>query len=494
MPDQVFLNLTVPFTKKLKQSERYLLSKHNQLKQFGNVEDLATDETILNEKDRGGILHNLIEVRSALAKALWKAGIFIGVSVLDEFVLSAAQTGQADICGRVVQELQRAGVQRPGFVLYPLTEFGMEVPLLMRGSSDLKSMAFFPDANFAVTAQANSFDEALANLKEMAAALGITAEIDRFDIEHYARGGNMKWLTRNPLMLVRLSSHTGDYYENQFVYTLKIRIAAAQVVMLNALIVDSGIKVEKFHSSADVNNWETLDIRHYLVGEATHPEKPLNIRRVPMNVAPLELARLSDLAVTLSTRTLERLEVQAWQKELTPILRSVEEGYLRYVNLTSGERVHVRVYRRLVTAIDWYRQSFGSRLKEAEAIVALTVAFETLLTDHYAPGSAARIERRVGICLNGHPNVEFYKSSVLAVYHARSEIVHTGDGGRETEIHRAQAAFAMCFREVASRLNSLDRRMVDPIRELLGDSLTQEENEAKDAAKTREGAKLVRPV
>jgi hypothetical protein len=259
--------------------------------------------------------------------------------------------------------------------------------------------------------------------------------------------------------------------------------------MLYALSVDAGIKVEKFHSSADVNNWETLDIRHYLIGEATHPERPLSIRRVPMNVAAMELARLSDLAVTLSTRTLARSEVKEWQKKLTPILRSVEEGYLRYINLTSGEKVHIRVYRRLVTAIDWYRQSFGSRLKEAEAIVALAVAFETLLTDHYAPGSAARIERRVGICLNDYPNVELHKSSVLAVYHARSEIVHTGDGGHETKIHRAQAAFAKCFYHVASRLDRLERTMVDPIRELLGDSLTQEEREAKEAKK-KEGGEI----
>lgn len=296
----------------------------------------------------------------------------------------------------------------------------------------------------------------------------------------------MKWLTRNPLMLVRLSSHTGAYYENQFVYTLKIRISAAEVVMLHALSVDAGIEVDKFYSSADVNNWETLDIRHYLIGEATHPEKPLNIRRVPMNVAALELARLSDLAVTLSTRTLARPEVQEWEQRLTPILRSIEEGHLRYINLTSGEKVHTRVYRRLVTAMDWFRQSFGSRLKEAEAIVALAVAFETLLTDHYAPGSAARIERRVGICLNGYSNVELYQSSVLAVYYARSEIVHTGDGGHRTEIQRAQAAFALCFYEVASRLDRLDRKMVDPIRELLGDSVTQEEHEAKNAAKKKE--------
>ncbi|MCK1285422.1 hypothetical protein IVB41_15990 [Bradyrhizobium sp. 44] len=481
MSEPRLLDLIVRPSKVLAQAERYLISKHNLLKQFDNVEDLATDEDKLDDSDRAGIFHNLVTVRAALARTLWKAGIFIGVSVLDDFVLVAAQTGQPDISGRVIQELRRAGAERPGFVLYPLVEFGMEIPPLLRKSQHLRSMAVFPDANFAITAQSNSSDQAYGRVVKMARALGISSKIDRSDIEHHARAGNMKWLTRNPLMLVRLSSHTGDYYENQFVYTLKIRIAAAQVVMLYALSVDAGFDVKKIHSSADVNNWETLDIRHYLIGEATTAKGPLNLRRVPMNVAALDLTRLSDLAVTLSTRMLARSKAKKWQRQITSMLDTVEQGYLQYVNLSSNERVHVRVYRRLLTSLDWYRQSFGSRMKEAEAIVGLAVAFETLLTDYYAPGTAARIERRVGICLAEHSNVEGYKSSVLAVYHARSEIVHTGNVQRDMQIHRAQAAFALCFCEVASRLDRLSRRMADPIRELLGDSLSQEERDARTA-------------
>lgn len=122
--------------------------------------------------------------------------------------------------------------------------------------------------------------------------------------------------------------------------------------MLHALSVDAGITVDKIKSSAEVSNNETLDIRHYLIGEATLADKPLSLSRVPMNVAALELARLSDLAVTLNTRTLARSELRALEQRLTPTLRAVEQGYLRYVNLTSGERVHSRVFRRLVTAID----------------------------------------------------------------------------------------------------------------------------------------------
>jgi hypothetical protein len=469
----------IPLSKKRAQAETYLLSKHNVLSSFNSVEDLVINETVLSGNDQQGIVHNIIALRSAIAKALWTAGIYVGVSVLDEFVLQAAQTGAPDITGRVMEGLRKAGANRPGFVLYPLTEFGLETPFF-ETSPTLRTIAVFPETNFAVSAQANSFDQAFSNITEMAHKLGISAPIDRLDVEHHMRAGHMKWLTYNPIMLVRLASHTGDYYENQFIYTLKIRIAAAQVGMLHALSIDAGNKVDDFYSTAEVNNFETLDIRHYLIGEGTVAgDNPLEIRRVPMNVAALDLARLSDLAVTLSTEILEKQEIKDLSSQLSSVLSAVERGYLKYVNLSTGESVYPRIYRRLMNAIDWYRQSFGSRMKEVEALVALAVAFETLLTDHYAPGTASRIERRVGICLAGNAKVAEYQAAVLAVYSARSEIVHTGDGGHRVDIQRAQAAFALCFCDLASRLENLSRTMIHPIRELLGDSLSQEEKDAK---------------
>ena len=89
-------------------------------------------------------------------------------------------------------------------------------------------------------------------------------------------------------MLVKLISYSGDMYENQFVYTLKIRMAVSSLLMLHALSSETGDEVERFHSSAHVNNFETLDIRHYLIGEAIPGQgRAISTRRVPMNVAPL---------------------------------------------------------------------------------------------------------------------------------------------------------------------------------------------------------------
>lgn len=121
------------------------------------------------------------------------------------------------------------------------------------------------NSGFAVSAQTNSVARAYDRLVEMARGLGICQCIERSGIEHFFHAA--QWLKTNPSMLVRLTSHTGDMYENQFVYRLNIRSAASALLMLHALSVKRDGTIDKFSSSAHVNNWETLDIRHYLIGE-----------------------------------------------------------------------------------------------------------------------------------------------------------------------------------------------------------------------------------
>jgi hypothetical protein len=458
--------LSVRLTKSIQQSEAYLANKHNQLNLFTAIDDLVTDEEKLPKAERTAIEHHILNLRAAIAHALWSQEIYVGRSILDECVLGTGRAGGGNIVGRVITDLAKAGAERPGFVLYPLTSFGMEVPILFDRSSSLRDWVAFPRAGYAVSGQQHSVKSAHGRLCEMAVALGIRQRIAFEDVHHIAT--HATWLARNPLMLVRLTSHTGDMYENQFVYSLKIRTAASCLLMLHALSVEKNGPVESFHATSKVNNWETLDIRHYLIGENLRG-RPMSLRRVPMNVSALELARLSDVAAVISTDELSTTRMKRLSAAIVTSLKTVEQGYLRHVNLYSNDKVQKRLYKRLVTALDWYRQSFGSRVNESEAVVAIAVAFETLLTDTYQRGVADRIERRLGLCLKGVPGVAASKRAVLALYHARSEIVHSGSLGQQANLVAAQAAFARCFHILVSRLNGWTPVENEPIRNLLQD-------------------------
>ncbi len=465
-------NVSIPNNKKLKQAQEYLFKKHNLLATFNDLESVVLDtKKILTENDRSGLLHQILTMRAAMARVLWQNEIFIGVSVLDELVFQTVKDGSPTICSDVLNHLGRVQADRPGFVLYPLHEFGLEVPPLLRKQSNLKDIALFKKGDFAVCSQSNSFNGTCAKLDRMTRSLGIPGKIDKSDLRHHVDAGSMAWFESNPLMLVKIASQTGAYYENQFIYLLKLRIAASIVVMLHALDTEYADSIDRLQTSAAVNNFETLDIRHYLIAEAPIEGKnDITFRRVPMNVSALDLARLSDLAVALSTRTLSTARMRHFKNLVVPAAKIVEQGHFQHVNLWSGDDVRRRVFRRLVTALDWYRQSFGSRIRESEAIVSLAVAFETLLTDYYAPGVTERIIRRVGLCLRGMHGVSVYKAAVEAISHTRGEIVHTGQMTNQADIRRAQAAFARCFCMIANNVQVLSSGMAEPMRQIVGDT------------------------
>ena len=87
--------LSVKSTKSIQKSEAYLASKHNQLNIFTAIDDLVTDEEKLPESERTAIEHHILNLRAAIARALWSQEIYVGRSILDECVLGAGKAGGA---------------------------------------------------------------------------------------------------------------------------------------------------------------------------------------------------------------------------------------------------------------------------------------------------------------------------------------------------------------------------------------------------------------
>lgn len=464
-------NVQVPTGKAISDAEAYLGRKHNELNTFDTLEHLVVDgEDTLEIGTYGGLSHHLMAIRAGLARALWKAEVYVGISIIDELIFQAAKNKSGNIVQEVMSFLTTSRIGNAGFVLYPLHGFGIGTVTPFQLGRDASAFLHFRSMATCIAPQTNDLDSTFEVMSRMASRLGVAGKIDSSDLRHYTRAGNMEWITRNPLMMVRIASHTGAYFENQFIYTLKIRVSAALAAMLYALAADRGKQVDTFNTTARVNNWETLDIHHYLVGEARENKSdPFELRRVPMNVAALDLARLSDLTLSLGADTLQQSSIREAQRRLAHALKQVEAGHLEHVNTTSKDRVRRKVYARVVTALDWYRQSFSARVTDDEAIVALAVAFETLLTDSYALGVAERVRRRLRICLKGRHGIDAYVDAVKSVMEARGEIVHNGSTVKDAEIIKAQAAFAFCFEDIAGRLPNLGRSLDQPVGKVLGD-------------------------
>ena len=458
-----------PPSKTVRKALSYLATHHNVLGTYPNVEDLVVEgEQYLPPSTYRGLMYHLLAIRRELNHILWRDGIFVGASLIDEAVYQQVKTDPSNAFADTYRLLLHHGADRAGFVLYPLHGFGFSgSPFPWHPKSP--NYICFPPLGVGFSAQSRTIDAAHRRLSHIARRLGVPGKVPHAQFCHFNYGW-MEWLTKNPVMVVKVASHTGAYYENQFVYTLRIRIAAAFTAMLHALASDRTGHEPDQYSTTRVNNFETLDIRHYLIAEAPWDASPdLELRRVPMNLRPIDLARLSDLTITLDSVALRLPFVRAMTRKLLRAVNKIQLGHLTHVNGDSGDKLRRRIYARIVTALDWFRQSFGSRSTSDEAIVALAIAFETLLTDYYEPRVAERVVRRVRICLRRRHGIAGYVDAVHSVIKSRGAIVHTGSTFTNANHLKAQAAFALCFDALVAKLPLLGTSRDRPIGKLLGD-------------------------
>lgn len=452
-------------------AQNYLKNKHNLLRGFQSIDDFAVDETVLDPRDKRGIEHHLINLRASLARHLWRRDIFVGVSLLDMLVFSAVRDNKADYGLEVLERLGKASLSA-GFIIFPLHSTGIAQPSIFQSAKNAR-FVLFKKAGFAVVAQGNNYNVTIDGIGAAMKGLGIKGALDLNDWRHHMQAGHLRWFTRNPLLLVKITSVTGEYYENQFVYELKLRLINAMLMMLASFNAVGG-KIKDLHTTSKINNWQTLDIHHYLLGEAFKPAKPgarvtIDVRRMPMNLNAVDLAHLSDVPITIDPRALSQVQNKRRLVDMTTTIDAIERGFREHVTLSRNKPTpNARIYRKLVLSLDWYRRSFSATARDSEAVVALAVAFETLLSDFYARGVTAKIMTRVGVCLTGNSDAGKYQSAVQSLFDKRGKAVHLGGFGGTPDLLLARRAYALCLAKIVSLLPVTVNTTNEPVRSLLG--------------------------
>ncbi len=336
-------------------AQNYLKNKHNLLRGFESIDDFAVDETALDPQDKRGIEHHLINLRATLVRHLWRKDIFVGVSLLDMLLFEAVHDNTADCGLEVLKRLEKASLSA-GFIIFPLHSIGIVQPSIFQSAKNVR-FVLFKKPGFAVIAQGNDYTVTIDALGAAMKGLGIKGELDLDDWQHHMRAGHLRWFTRNPLLLVKITSVTGAYYENQFVYALKLRLINTMLMML-ASFNAVGAKTKDLQTTHRINNWETLDIHHYLLGEAFKPAKPgacvtIDVRRVPMNLNAVDLAHLSDVPITIDPRALSQPQNKKRLDDMTTTIDAVERGFREHVTLRRNKPTpNTRVYRKLVLSLD----------------------------------------------------------------------------------------------------------------------------------------------
>ena len=357
-------------------------------------------------------------------------------------------------------------VLRPGFVVYPMHSFGVIAAGLLHAYSSARVQFQVPRYGLIVTPQTNSYSNTLAFLKDAASSLNIKKAIPYDLLEHWIRSRPTKWLKKNPLMILRVHSFPGGYYENQFFLIHKLKIATTLLLMLNAFQTFETNRESELFGTSRTNNWETLDIHHYILFFPKPNSKKLSGDCIPMNSKAATLADLSSVPVNLDPKFWMRR--MPWSKEIVSALDQIGKSYLRYSIEKPKNNVKSRVYRKIFRSLEFYRKSHRVTDDIGESAVYLAIAFEILLTDNYSKGPVSkRIYDRASILLKGVKGNRKLKTAIKELYQARNKYVHAGEISDALCLKTARAAFIHSFLSLSPRLNTLTNKDNEPIKSLL---------------------------
>ena len=445
---------------------RDVLASYESVEHFATAPD--TDPAL---RIRRGCEHHLRIIRAQLARELWSRGLFIGVTVIDDLLFYAVARGtESNPVRRVLEMIRDHRLHHPGMMVIPVHSFGVLAAGFFQWAASSRVEFASAEFGFAISPQTNSIEHTMGFLSRVQQIFEIAQTVPCELIEHWFRSRPIKWLTQNPLLVVKTQSFPGSYYENQFLLLTKLRMVTTLVSMLAALQPLHGMdSKERLVSSSMVNNFQTLDIRHYIVlFNASSPHRELTGHCVPMHLQTPALAEISDLGIEFNPRYWKRHN--STSSRIHAATSIILEGYLKHSFGSKGDDIKGRVYRKIYESLIFFRRSFLRSDDGWLSTISLAIAFEMLLTDNYANGVNERIVRRVGLLLRGVAGVRRWVKTVEELYRARGGIVHSGTSNLKVDLHLARQAYIHTFLRLTEKLQTTRIQSPNPIKNLCGDT------------------------
>jgi hypothetical protein len=446
----------------------YLVAERAQLSRWQDIEDLALDA--YGDTPSPGsraLAHHLLVVRQVLARELYSRQIFVGSSVLDDLLFfSVADAGVVDPLLATLEFLRDRRVNRPGLVLIPLHGFGILAAGILHALSNRRIDVLRPQWQLAVTPQTNSMRKTVDWLERARVALGIRKAVPVDSLLHYRRTRS-RWLEVNPLLMVPVVNVSHLPFENQRLLMSRVRAATGLLALAAAHQPAAGGDPVRMFSSSRTNNFETLDIHHYVV-MSDHPSVPahLDSHVVPINVDREDVLELTDLSIQLDPRTRQARRRSFGRIEQA--VTAVYDGWLAHAYGRDDGGARGRVHRKAFESLNYFRRSFRVGGGRWSAIVSLAIAFELLLTDSSGRGMTEQVVRRTGLVLHGVRGRAAHQVAVRELFEARGDIVYAGTVGA-LDLHAAQLAYAEVFGRLALRLPDVRPGWAEPLRRLTGD-------------------------
>ena len=307
-------------------------------------------------------------VRNALADELWSRQLFISVEILDELLFQAIveDPPPAEPLLALLQRLSVGVADADTLVVFPLHSFGIHLDDL----TDRHIVLARPEWHLAVTSQSNDLQRTIAMLEDVGAQLGIAGPLPVDLIEHWHRSRSARWLRSNPLLIAKVTALSGSYYGNERLLMSRLQTSSALIAMASTLQPTDGDQRSDSLSSRSLNNFQTLDIYHYmLLAPGQHGS---NSSFVPIQRPALDVGEMSNLDLVLNPDNWSLADDRA--ATLHERLKAVYRGYLDYALDPGNDDSRASTYRKVFSALG-FKRSFSP--DDWQATVSLATALSS---------------------------------------------------------------------------------------------------------------------
>lgn len=203
--------------------------------------------------------------------------IFISSSALDDIIFYCIKNYEPnEVINKIDELIAYSGLNRNSIVIVPLHSFGFKY-LGARHLLNGNSVFSYEYKNFTIYPQTNSYDKTVDIIKSYLNKVKLPnrSKIDYELFEHFYKSRELKWLISNPFMIIHFKFSQKEKFDNMQFILEKIELITNKLYFIYSL-ADSDNDLGSLFSTKNTNNWETLDIKHFLTISTERGNAQLN--------------------------------------------------------------------------------------------------------------------------------------------------------------------------------------------------------------------------
>lgn len=433
-----------------------LTRKRAYFAQFSNFNDWIETETSQgNDAAVDSELPFFKDIYDHVMASFWRQQIFVSPSFVELVIFDALLNANAsNLLAYINSAIKASGLTRDSVVIFPLHSFGFasrDFQIYRR-----RHPAYAGGENFRLYSQSNSLDTTIDNIFNYLDAIKLPnrSKLDAETIRHYHRSRSMKWLEANPILISKFRFSQWPLRDNVSVIREQITFVATKVFFMKALLDARGLAIGKYppFSTRNINNFQTLDIRHFLtVATAKGSAEFLSI---PIHARNTFIFDDTNLNFVLD---MDAHKGFRWGKRVFRAVDIVRAGAIQFRAAKSAEFAK---YAMLSNSLKYFRRAVRAYNAEDRA-VDLNTAFEIILLDKNDSNKHGRILDRSWSALRRTKiaTMKALQEQLGDLISERNAVIHNGHRvTKSLDFTTLFHAYARLFLKVADDIASIDSR------------------------------------